>query len=40
VEQNLLENRVERVKKERVFIHIANIDNAIFQSTVEYFSKI
>lgn len=40
VEYHLLENRVERVKKEEAFIHIANIDNAIFQSTVEYFSKI
>lgn len=40
VEYNLLENRVERIKKEESFIHIANIDNAIFQSTVEYFSKI
>jgi len=40
VEYNLLENRVERIQKEEAFIHIANIDNAIFQSTVEYFSRI
>ncbi len=40
VEYNLLENRVERIKNEESFLHIANIDNAIFQSTVGYFSKI
>ncbi|UFX83127.1 amino acid--tRNA ligase-related protein [Candidatus Absconditicoccus praedator] len=40
VETSLLENRVSRVKNEKMFLHIANIDNAVFQATVEYFVKL
>lgn len=40
VELSLLEKRVSRVKNEKMFLHIANIDNAVFQATVEYFIKL
>lgn len=40
IETTLLENRVSRVKNEKMFFHLANIDNWIFQATVEYFSNL
>lgn len=40
IDENLLQNRVERVKNEKTFLHIANIDNWIFLSSVEYFSQL
>ena len=40
IDQNLLMNRVDRLKHEEQFFHISNIDDGIFKSTIEYFSSI
>ncbi|MDQ1344254.1 MAG: asparaginyl-tRNA synthetase [Patescibacteria group bacterium] len=40
IETAFLENRVARVVSEETFARLANIDDAIFQATVEYFSNI
>lgn len=40
IDLNLLTSRVDRVKHEKQFYHISNIDDGIFKSTVEYFSLI
>lgn len=39
-EASCLDDRASRVKSERTFFHIANIDNAIFNATVDYFRSI
>lgn len=33
-----LSDRVLRIKTEKMFFHLENIDDAIFKATVEYFS--
>lgn len=40
IDEILLSDRVNRVKNEPMFEHIANIDSAIFMAAVEYFSSI
>ncbi|EKD66637.1 MAG: hypothetical protein ACD_49C00026G0012 [uncultured bacterium (gcode 4)] len=40
IDNSLLENRVSRVKNEEMFFHIANIDDWIFNASVQYFMKI
>lgn len=37
VDISLLQNRVDRVKNDETFLHIANIDNAIFNAATDYF---
>ncbi|MDD5197611.1 MAG: asparagine--tRNA ligase [Candidatus Gracilibacteria bacterium] len=37
VDLNLLQNRVDRIRTEETFFHIANIDNAIFDAAINYF---
>jgi len=40
IDENLLKNRVERVKTNKLFYHLNQIDNWIFYATVEYFKNI
>jgi len=40
LDESLLQNRIDRVKKEKQFLHITKIDNAIFNATIDYFRKI
>jgi len=40
IDENLLKNRVSRVKNEAQFYHMANIDDWILNATVNYFTKI
>lgn len=40
IELSLLDNRVNRVKNEKMFYHLLKIDNAIFMSTVQYFHSL
>ncbi len=35
-----LSHRFDHIRTDETFIHIQNIDNAIFLATVEYFSKV
>lgn len=35
-----LYHRFDHIRTDETFIHIQNIDNAIFLATVEYFSKV
>lgn len=37
IDIGLLTSRVDRVKSEKMFWHLANLDNAIFNATVDYF---
>jgi aspartyl/asparaginyl-tRNA synthetase len=37
MEEKLLQDRVYRVKNEKIFFHLANIDNWVFFATIEYF---
>lgn len=34
---SLVEGRVDRIRSEKAFYHLANLDNAIFNATVDYF---
>lgn len=40
IDLSLLNNRIERIKNEQYFFHLANIDNGIFHATVKYFFNI
>lgn len=40
IDINLLQNRVDRIRAEETFFHIANIDNAIFDATINYFRSL
>lgn len=40
IDVNLLQNRIDRLKNEETFFHIANLDNAIFDATINYFRSI
>ena len=40
INKKLLENRVERIKREKLFFHLNEIDNWIFFATIEYFKNI
>ena len=40
IDCSLLENRVFRIKKERMYFHLSNIDNSVFNATIDYFRKI
>lgn len=38
--RSFAEQRVSRVKNEEAFFRIANLDNAVFEATVDYFRSI
>jgi hypothetical protein len=40
IEEGLMDDRLKRVKEEEMFFHINNIDNAIFNASIEYFNVI
>ena len=40
IKTELLNNRINRVKNEKMFYHLSKIDNAIFMSTVQYFHSL
>ena len=40
LDESLLRNRIDRVKKEKQFFHITKIDNSIFYATIDYFKNI
>lgn len=40
LDESLLQNRIDRVKKEKQFFHITKIDNSIFYATIDYFRNI
>jgi len=40
VDEELLKDRVERVKMNKLFYHLNQVDNWIFYATVEYFKNI
>ena len=40
IKTNLLEGRIDRIVNEPSFLHLHNLDNAIFYATTEYFKSI
>lgn len=40
IEEDLLVNRIDRIVNEKSFLHLHNLDNAIFYSTIEYFRNL